>query len=339
MGAGASQEVGFPVGTQLARAIGEKLQTHIDYNERVHYFEDRTLFQELRRHRHGLDIAAYVSAAATINEGVHLANSIDDFLNIHSGDAALIELGKAAIVQAILDAEQRSTLFVDPSNIYNKMDFNKIENTWFVKLMRVLGSGGNPTNVKEIFSTAAFIIFNYDRCIEHFLIHALQALYAISRQEASEIVTQITIIHPYGKIGELDRIPFGNDGLPTASYFNLARSIKTYTERLEQEAELDRIRAEMRDADCIVFLGFSYLEQNLEVVRPTRQMRRKPIFGTAYGMSTSDRDVTDSQLEKMFVPSQYIDPNPFIELNNEVKCSQFFDFYARSLSAPKTEID
>ncbi len=326
VGAGGSQEVSFPVGTQLARTIGKKLQTHVDHNERTAYFADLELFKELRRHRQGLDISEYVKAASIISDGIRLANSIDDFLNIHGGNKTLIELGKAAIVRSILEAEGNSKLFVDQSNVYNKMDFNKIEDTWFVKLMRVLGSGRNPTTVKEVFSNISFIVFNYDRCVEHFLTHSLQALYAISAKDASEIVKQITIIHPYGKIGELDRVPFGNDGFQNANFFNLAASIKTYTERLEQGVELDRIRAEMSNADCIVFLGFSYLEQNLDVIRPADRMRRKPVFGTAYGMSISDRDITDKELGKMFVSSQLAAPEPFIELNNQVTCTQFFDF-------------
>jgi hypothetical protein len=60
--------------------------------------------------------------------------------------------------------------------------------------------------VLKLFENASFIIFNYDRCLEQFLVNALPRLYAISETEADSIVHNINIIHPYGSVGELGRI-------------------------------------------------------------------------------------------------------------------------------------
>ena len=204
-----------------------------------------------------------------------------------------------------LKPKKTANFFVDQSNFYNKLDFGSIEGTWFLKLMRVLGPGGSPAEVAKVFAPLAFIVFNYDRCVEHFLAHALQALYGIKRHEADQIVKSLTIIHPYGKIGELDMgVPFGNDGRPNADYFHLAGRIKTYTEQMEEGDTLAKIRSEAERAACIVFLGFSYLEQNMTLLRPQKKIDRKPIFGTAYNMSSHDRDIVKQQLLSLFANAQ-----------------------------------
>ena len=301
----------------------------------VTHFEDRELFAHLRR-RHPNKLNDFISAAWIISDGVCLASSIDDFLNIHSEPAEIRLLGKAAIIRTILEAERNSKLFVDQSNVNNKMDFSKIEGTWFLKLMRVLGPGGSPAEVAKIFESLAFIVFNYDRCVEHFLAHALKALYGIALQEAQKIVKTVTIIHPYGKIGELDRgVPFGGDGRSGEDCFHLADFIKTYTEQMEEGITLAQIRSEVERAACIVFLGFSYLEQNMTLLRPQEKIDRKPIFGTAYGMSTNDRDVVKEQILNMFTDAhrELALRLKLVELNTEIRCAQLFDYYARSLNA------
>jgi hypothetical protein len=69
---------------------------------------------------------AYFEAFKIIRNGVLLCNSIDDFLNIHEGSPAVVTVGKAAIVRTILHAERHSKFYVDPSNIYNRLDLVNI---------------------------------------------------------------------------------------------------------------------------------------------------------------------------------------------------------------------
>jgi hypothetical protein len=338
VGAGASQEAGFPVGTELARRIGEAVTMTQRNEHSPAHFTDRPLWDEIV-HSLGQDpqrrILKYRGAGGIISSGIRLANSIDDFLNIHSKNEYVTQLGKAAIVRTILQAEKESTLRVDPTNIYNKMDFSRIEQTWFVKLIRVLGPGGSPEAVEAVFKNISFIVFNYDRCIEHFLENALSALYAIERNVAAEIVKKITIIHPYGTIGELDKLPFGGDGYNTPAALSLAKRIKTYTERFEEGDELERIRHAMHNADCIVFLGYSYLEQNMALLKPEDLMDAKTVLGTAYKMSSNDRDVVADDMLKMFGEPQKANMRNSrrIILDTDATCSHLFDSYARTLNA------
>src|SRR3979490_1600695 len=50
-----------------------------------------------------------------------------------------------------LRSEARNDMYVDPSNTYNRINFNKIEQSWFVKFMRVLAPGVTVSNVENIF--------------------------------------------------------------------------------------------------------------------------------------------------------------------------------------------
>jgi hypothetical protein len=338
VGAGASQEAGFPVGTELARRIGEAVAMYQRSEESPIRFRDSDLWDEVVRSL-GQDpqrlILKYREAAGLISRGIGLSNSIDDFLNIHSTNGFLTRLGKAAIVRVILQAEKGSDLYIDRSNFYNKMDFTKVEQTWFLKLMRVLGPGGNPESVDTVFKNISFIIFNYDRCVEHFLTHALSALYGITREAAEAVVNKITIIHPYGTIGELDKLPFGGDPNNAPDVLPLSKRIKTYAERFEEGEELERIHHEMHNAACIVFLGYSYLEQNMALLKPKNPMDYKTVLGTAYKMSSSDRDVVAGDILKMFAEPQShnMRNGKRVILDIDATCSQLFDSYARTLNA------
>jgi hypothetical protein len=99
VGAGASQEAGFPVGTKLAERIGEGLKIIGDTMERTARFTDQELFSEVRRSL-GQDperrLNKYVEAAQIISQGITLANSIDDFLNIHGKNEYVAQLARRA---------------------------------------------------------------------------------------------------------------------------------------------------------------------------------------------------------------------------------------------------
>jgi hypothetical protein len=159
VGAGASNEVGFPVGVALAEKIGSMLEKRSDSEAtRGARYGDNEFFAELNRAHHK-EFSDYAHAAARIAQGIRLASSIDDFLDIHSEDKRINGIGKAAIIRAVLKEERNSNLMVSQSNIYNKMDYSKIADTWFVKLMRVLGPGVTISNVANIFDNVAFIVF------------------------------------------------------------------------------------------------------------------------------------------------------------------------------------
>jgi hypothetical protein len=78
VGAGASQEVGFPLGTELAKSIGQRLIRRIDQETRRASFNDSNFYDQLRRFSQN-EVNEYYAAAGRIAAGIRLASSIDDF--------------------------------------------------------------------------------------------------------------------------------------------------------------------------------------------------------------------------------------------------------------------
>jgi hypothetical protein len=326
VGAGASYEADLPVGIGLAKEIANLLLTCDDRipdlpgSQLLRLLYDKIPQRENVFHR----------AAVAIREGVVLTDSIDDFLNRHSNDAAIQLLGKAAIVRIILAAESQSKFVHNRSGL--GFNLEEIENTWFVKFFRMLGSEVSKENVASIFDNVAFVVFNYDRCLEFFLYHALQRVYRISGNEARAIVGKCHIIHPYGKVAPLDFQ--GSDGVPFGDthdwdFVTLAQGVSTYTERIDDAKMLNNISEEMSAARQIVFLGFGYNRPNMELLTGKAKATSKPVFGTALKLSGPSTELVRHQIGQMFTP-RAVAPLDQIVLT-DTTCSLLFDFHGRRL--------
>jgi hypothetical protein len=338
VGAGATAEAGMPVGTSLASTIGKKMDIRFDMGTEHVGTGDLELFSHMRN-TFRAEANEYQRAGWLIRDGITLSQSIDDFLDLHRNNERVNLYGKAAIVKAVLEAERASKLYFGGTSGIEKFPSDNIADTWFVKFMRMLGRGIPKENVRQIFDYVSFIVFNYDRCVEHFLLHSLQKLYGISEQEASAILDDVQIVHPYGLIGDLERstfrggIPFGGGDRLTANYVALSDEIKTYTERVASADLLLSIEAEMQKAKCVVFLGFAYHSQNMRLLKPSTAIPNKRIFGTAYGMSAADTEVVSHQIADFFSPTMTTKTrSTTITLENNLTCAGLFDSYSKSLT-------
>ena len=147
----------------------------------------------------------------------------------------------------------------------------------------------------------------------------------------------------YGTVGDLpllsskNPVPYGPlRGSDKFDYTILAERIKTYTEQIGGAEETNAIRNEMQCAECIVFLGFGYHEQNLALLNPGEQLKPIPVFGTAYGFSTHNREVVHQKIERMFQqpPPRVISYSPVV-IDQHATCASLFDDYAQSLTSGK----
>ena len=205
LGAGSSVEAGLPTGKDMAITIGKKMDIRFEGFNQPTGEGDFQLFGQLtnslRDHANEFQQAAWV-----IRDGIRFSQSIDDFLDQHRSNAYVNFYGKAAIAKTILEAEQNSKLYFNRFEGQEMFDVSAIANTWFVKFMYMLGRGVPKENVREILDNVAFIVFNYDRCMEFFLTHALSRLYRIHEDEARGIVADLHIVHPYGAVPDSDRV-------------------------------------------------------------------------------------------------------------------------------------
>jgi hypothetical protein len=277
--------------------------------------------------RHPLPNNGYHRAAGAISEGVVLANSIDDYLERHSHDELIQRVGKAAIVSAILSAERESRLM---RTLRSKKTIEELDDTWYLKFFRMLGARVNVGNARQIFDNVAFIVFNYDRCLEHFLINALCLVYGMDKNEAFSTLSDCHIIHPYGVIAELPirgaGIPFGGGEDFDHDCVTPSASIKIFTEQIASGEMLQQLHDEIVRAEQIVFLGFGYLDENMILLQPGKKMTLKPVLGTAHTMSESNRNAVKTRLAQFFNGGRDgILPAMLIE---DQTCAELLDYYA-----------
>jgi hypothetical protein len=246
IGAGASAEFNFPTGTDLMNRIKGKLV----YDEAISSLADKEIHRALLTHVNRTPPSAaviyglndYVDAARQINRAMPLSASIDTYMDDHRSDARIQLCGRLAIVKAIMEAEGISKFIFTPESaprlppgIMSSVDFDKLNNSWFVRFFRILKGGGvSKENVAAIFNNISIISFNYDRSVEYMLVGGLHYYYGILESEAEVILQTLRIIHPYGTVGPWhegdDHLPFGQiaDGLD--DLLKLANRIRTYTE-------------------------------------------------------------------------------------------------------------
>lgn len=292
VGAGASSEVGLPVGSELATRISDLMRFEFDLGRMTK--GDGEIYAAWNRHfPDGDKLDEHLRAARRISDGIFLVKSIDNFLHIHEHDECLKFCGKTAIVRSILEAERTSKLFIDQADRSQTINIQDIDNTWYVEFAKMLTVGRRKEDLGDLFDEISIVCFNYDRCIQHFLIHALVLLYSIRQEEAEAVVSSLEIYHPYGTVGELQTnlnpqgTPFG-DRVDGETLLRLSNGIRTFNEQVDDAETLNALKSNIADAETLVFLGFGYHEQNMELLQPAEKGRIQRAFGTARNISEFD---------------------------------------------------
>ena len=331
VGAGASQEAGLPTSADLKKSIARYLDIKFQVMQQIS--GDPTVAAALRTHG---DINQYLYACWKIRDALPQAISIDNFIDAHQGNKEIELSGKLAIVRSILAAEEGSLLYSNRSNTDDTPNFSFLEQTWFNAFWQLLTENCQAVGLKKRLSSISFIIFNYDRCIEHFLYHSMQNYYGLSTDGAASLVNDMDIFHPYGVVGSLPwtagpaQMDFGAE--PRAQdLVALAEQIKTFTEGTNPEASnIMEIRNQVARAKTIVFLGFAYHKQNLELLmqpadRRSNKVKSAECYGTAVGISDADLQVIVSDLCEL---CEAMYPN----VGNNFTCRELFNTYRRALS-------
>jgi hypothetical protein len=342
LGAGASHEIGLPLGSDLAKVISQKLDIRFeDTNRPKSTGGDYPLYETLRG-KFRSEAREYQHAGWMIRDGVLLANSIDDFLDRHASKPYVVKYGKLAIAASIVEAECGSRIFT--SN-HKPRDVNFISgtaDTWYPRLLKLLGTGVSSERLDHLFDNVAFIDFNYDRCLPHYLIEAIQPLYGVDDRRAREVVATAKILHPYGSIGTLavhrggGNVPFGD---VQTDLFEVAERIRLYTEQIQEHDEIAHIKRTIAEAQRIVFLGFGYHRQNLELITPG-EPKAQEILGSAYAVSNEDCEVLKGWLDPILgeippkldlVANRRRVRSDYIKLRSDLTSAALFDEFSRTL--------
>jgi hypothetical protein len=358
IGAGANAEIGMPVGDELKTRIASVLK--FTETERGALSGDDIICGALDLYSrnpigifNSMRANVLVKAAMDISKAMSLSISIDNFIDARRGDQEIAFCGKLAIVHTIRVAEHYCKLFESKAEYLN--------DTWYPLFFQKITEGCHVDELDARFDDISFIIFNYDRCFEYFIYLSLMVYYSIDHNRAKNIVQSLHINHPYGTAGELwddmGNLTFGETPNPR-QLISLAQNIKTFTESIEQKNDSNKgIRYLVKQADRIIFLGFAYHDQNLNllfkyhpsllsksslnllseffldllskflgsiyVFKNISFSKKITCFGTGHGMSDKDLDHLREILQKKCKKIRNCDIS-------QMTCSQFFrDFWYR----------
>lgn len=339
IGAGASFEVGLPLGSELKNRIARLLDFR--YNIRREsgdgLVESAFRYLVMKPSRQQGDINPYVHAARHIRDAMPQAISIDNFIDAHRSNSLIEKVGKLAIVRSILEAESKSALTIDSRNSYNKLKFEAVQSTWLNAFFQLLTENCQIDDLPKRFSEIAIVCFNYDRCIEHYLLNALQNYYGINVESAASALAHLEIYHPYGTVGRLpwmkgnEAIDFGGEP-STNSLVQLAERIRTFSEGSDiTESNIARIRSVLATTPRIAFLGFAFHRLNLELLFPPESLpvptKQCSVFATGVGISEPDAAMIREELFSL----AGLNPNT-VHIARDTSCAKLFEDYRRSLS-------
>ena len=300
VGAGASYDLGFPLGDQLRYKISAALsEIRVEYGRLI---GPNDLLSSMRSASKGqnLDINAYVQAAEKISSHVLYARSIDEFVDHFQDQRAVVELSKIAICKLILESEKKSKIFA--YNVINNISevnhgFLDKNDVWLKQIWYMMREGVPRHRPIDLFHNLTFINFNYDRSLETFLTRALTDMFSLSVSDAENLISNAPIYHPYGKVGRLtgslhEGAPYG--GHEQVDLWSLAQGIRTYCESEDSAATLE-FQQLLANAAHIVFLGFAYRQLNLDLLKSVGD-GSIGVYGTSIGIPDENHDGIISRL-------------------------------------------
>ncbi len=343
LGAGASKEVGLPIGSELKHSISECMDMYFENGCRQTRGEPRVV-EALRLYVANSDPTAkeinpYIHACRAIHDGMPLTSSIDNFIDVHSKNKKIEICGKLGIVHCVLEAERQSALRFERSRADSTIDFLKTERTWFCNAFQLITENCKIDNLQERLSKIGLVIFNYDRCFEHYFLLALKTYYQITEPQARNFLSKLEIYHPYGVVGQFSDwgTPQGVDygGTPNAQQLlSMAQQIRTFTEGTDStSSDIVAMRQLMWNAKRLVFLGFAFHPLNMSLLMPlppTMGGTAKRIYATGINFSKSDAEIIQTDLLNRFTPVKEI------QIDTQARCFELFEQYRRSLSFVET---
>jgi hypothetical protein len=222
------------------------------------------------------------------------------------------------------------------------IDESKAHDSWLSDFFTTLQDGIiEAKNLDKIFSNLTIINFNYDRCLEHYLFHVMQRLYPSKGETyvADLINATLKVHHPYGVIGNLpwqsrtNAVQFGgaSDGDDIGS---LSSQIRTYNEEVDDTKKIEEIRAAMAEAKQIVFLGFHFHKQNVELLSPDADkpgaMGTVVVYGTQVNRSLADIEIIKSRRIPRILHGRSVLPSSSYTI--PCGCKAFFENFGGVLS-------
>lgn len=294
VGAGASNDLGLPIGSELKVRIANILRKNSVNEPLMGALNDRAFKTKI-------PISDYLNMANFIAENMDKAESIDNFLNNHRDNEELVYVGKLAIAYCISTAEANCPISEDrPGASITTDDY------FLVELLRIVVRGHTVKDVEKSLQNLHFITFNYDRCIERYLDIWLSQNFG---QSMSQFVSDnVKFLHVYGSLG--DYFAEGKFSLkssesrrfflnPQIELPKIAERLKIFTESTTIDVN-ENIRWFMSDAKLVTFLGFGFEEQNMSIFEGLEFENMPKVFATTFNVSDPNVKLIRSELGQKF---------------------------------------
>jgi hypothetical protein len=326
VGAGASAEFDLPTGVQLAGRLRMALNFNQDnFGSIVGSAGDRNLASAISKfcQDSGRDRNVLFQAARQISANMPLAPSIDNYLDTHSHNSDLVVVGKMAIANEIMNAERRSLLMVQEGNIFNQINFERLRETWISVFFRIIVAKRKFENFLDALANITFISFNYDRCIKHFLVSAAASYFDLREKDIVKVLGAINVIHPYGSVGSIEvsggRATGFGSSFDASEIISSSDKIRTFTEGVIDTQLSHSIKSSFEGADLVMFLGFAFLDINMQVLTP-KDGGAKRVLATAMGRSADTKLRLQSLISTSFMDKRFRAP---VEMFDG-RCSDLF---------------
>lgn len=294
VGAGASREFdsgqNMPIGAALAIAI-ERLMVSELANQDGPVSRAFATRKELS--------PQHVAAMERIRDGIQSRDSIDDFLSEWDDIPQIGCVAKTAIAHILLEAERKTVLGDMLLGTRAPVDaLRTLKQSWLGIIAARANPGARRRDINQVFDGISIVTFNYDRCIEEYLLAMFTHTAALTPEQASSLLVKIPIHHAYGSLGALTNPLNGVEfAANETKVLDASHGIITYTEEVET-TRVSQIRKLVRSADKIIFLGCAYHPQNLELLFGDMTGSSALLWGTAYEMHDRPLSIAENSLKQ-----------------------------------------
>lgn len=306
VGAGASAELQFPTNAELLARIIQGYdfkRTNSETSTRDGQLLLRNIYKLAEKlNKKVEDVAA---AAERLRNACRLGRSIDTVLEQYDHDPLVVACGKLAITFFMGQAESRSNL-KDIPRVEGELPLQgKIAEYWIYQLGQLITSGVPRSKIGQTLEQLTIINFNYDRSVEHFLPYALVMAYGIELKEAQQVIAEkLDIVHPHGSVG---RLPWQKGEAPQAEWgveqpwniHAIAAQLKSLNERSADRNALRDIRLSVASAKRLVFLGFGFHPQNVDLLFENTLSHNPEVLISTYGMSSGNAATVAQMIRRL----------------------------------------
>jgi hypothetical protein len=270
LGAGASYPYGFPLGITLKTLV-------LDHFGENNHFRAQLLNTTEFAQR---DIQVFIDSLR--QSGL---SSVDAFLERRP---EFLEIGKATMAIELIFSERAANLW--------RGNGDWMQYLYSAMITKVLAEFAE--------NRVAFITFNYDRTVEHFLSLSLLNSFGKPIAEVKDVMDRIPIIHLHGRLGHLewqtDRgIRFGEAELNIAHMKIFRREIKVVHEDISdgRDRDFNEAKTLLGDAARVYLLGFGYGTTNVERLG-LANIQPQTYEGTAFGLTDKETQVCSALLNR-----------------------------------------